>query len=475
MFTPKLFLWASASLLTLLTTGLFGLQPQTPQTDVDDLVQRVEVLETQVAVLSTRVAELEAATPEPTEEPAEADSADDEAEVEALVPTATPKLPLAEYEPILSDVEALPCEYDAFDDMDNCGLLKGDAYTISDWAYQDDGSIVTVSLWVEQPAGKAPVLDWFVTYSGEDWIFLDGIIVLYDGERYTVKINRLLDRYSEVIDGGVIEAFSVPVESMEAVVDMLVAEDVQVRLTGEQNSVEKQLSSVEREIMFRALAAYEQRGGQLPDNREKLLELLPDQEEVGQGAESDNGSSSLVGATVAPTANLRSGPGTSYDVVGQSQQGDSLEIVGQSDDGTWYELSDGAWIAVSLVEIAESEQEPLAIETIVEPYESPVGPWDVVQWSKCLVYDPERYEFPVQIVDSSRVEITMLTYASIDGGELSVNLYTEDGTLVDEIYQGIDTSEPISKSVDLPLDTTDYVFVAEVDPGCWYVIWSAKE
>lgn len=52
-------------------------------------------------------------------------------------------------------------------------------------------------------------------------------------------------------------------------------------------------------------------------------------------------------------ANLRSGPGTQYPVVGGTVTGQRLDgamaPVGQSADGEWLALADGSWIAASLV------------------------------------------------------------------------------------------------------------------------------
>lgn len=48
-------------------------------------------------------------------------------------------------------------------------------------------------------------------------------------------------------------------------------------------------------------------------------------------------------------ANLRSGPGTDYAIVGYAQAGQRLQIVGQDQSGYWFKLSDDAWIAAFLV------------------------------------------------------------------------------------------------------------------------------
>ena len=57
--------------------------------------------------------------------------------------------------------------------------------------------------------------------------------------------------------------------------------------------------------------------------------------------------------TALQNANLRGGPGTSFDVVGSVAGGDSLTVVGQNVAADWYKLSvesvENAWIAGFLV------------------------------------------------------------------------------------------------------------------------------
>lgn len=49
------------------------------------------------------------------------------------------------------------------------------------------------------------------------------------------------------------------------------------------------------------------------------------------------------------SANLRSGPGTNYSIVGGVQAGQTLQIIGQNQTGDWFKLRDGQWIAAFLV------------------------------------------------------------------------------------------------------------------------------
>lgn len=49
------------------------------------------------------------------------------------------------------------------------------------------------------------------------------------------------------------------------------------------------------------------------------------------------------------TANIRSGPGTTYDVVDGARPGDLLDITARTADGAWLKLGTGGWISSSLV------------------------------------------------------------------------------------------------------------------------------
>ena len=48
-------------------------------------------------------------------------------------------------------------------------------------------------------------------------------------------------------------------------------------------------------------------------------------------------------------ANLRSGPGVDFDIVGTVDAGQTLELAGVSNGGDWYRLADGSWIYAELV------------------------------------------------------------------------------------------------------------------------------
>lgn len=53
--------------------------------------------------------------------------------------------------------------------------------------------------------------------------------------------------------------------------------------------------------------------------------------------------------TANKNANLRSGPGTTFAVVGSVKAGQPLTLVGRNADNSWYKLKTGQWIAAFLV------------------------------------------------------------------------------------------------------------------------------
>lgn len=80
------------------------------------------------------------------------------------------------------------------------------------------------------------------------------------------------------------------------------------------------------------------------------------------------GQSSTTGA-VNRNANLRSGPGTTYAIVGTARQGQSVTIMDTNEAGDWYQLTDGQWIAAFLVNDTNRTLAPTA--TAVAPSGQP--------------------------------------------------------------------------------------------------------
>lgn len=59
-----------------------------------------------------------------------------------------------------------------------------------------------------------------------------------------------------------------------------------------------------------------------------------------------------VTANVLLGANLRSGPGTEFGIVGAAQQGETVTLVGRNADATWFQTEAGAWLFAQLLDNA---------------------------------------------------------------------------------------------------------------------------
>jgi hypothetical protein len=88
-------------------------------------------------------------------------------------------------------------------------------------------------------------------------------------------------------------------------------------------------------------------------------------------------------ATVNDAANLRSGPGTDFPIVGSVAAGQSLTITGRNPAGDWYQLADGNWIAAFLVTGAPADvavvdvpalQPTVAVPVVEQPTAAPANP-----------------------------------------------------------------------------------------------------
>jgi uncharacterized protein YraI len=73
----------------------------------------------------------------------------------------------------------------------------------------------------------------------------------------------------------------------------------------------------------------------------------------------------VVNTTATVTANLRSGPATTFETVGQASPGQTIPIVAISEDGQWYLLNTGAWIAAFLT-AEQPANLPIATQAIID-------------------------------------------------------------------------------------------------------------
>lgn len=89
------------------------------------------------------------------------------------------------------------------------------------------------------------------------------------------------------------------------------------------------------------------------------------------------------GPVVNANANLRSGPSTAFNVVGQTQPGQAITVIAQNGAGDWYQLDTGAWIAGFLVDNAPDD---LAVAEMTAP---------VVEETPPVVVQPTATPIPV--------------------------------------------------------------------------------
>ena len=88
---------------------------------------------------------------------------------------------------------------------------------------------------------------------------------------------------------------------------------------------------------------------------------------------------------VKRNANLRSGPGTQYSIIGHARAGETLMAVGKNEDSSWLALDTNAWIAAFLV---TGPVEELAVVP-VEPATTPTTKGGIVDISAAQGYAAE--------------------------------------------------------------------------------------
>jgi hypothetical protein len=98
------------------------------------------------------------------------------------------------------------------------------------------------------------------------------------------------------------------------------------------------------------------------------------------------------------SVNVRSGPGTSYPIIGVARQGESLIVLGRNHDGSWFkvELADGSegWIAASVVDF-DFDPEDIPVEQNIptpppqEPTAQPGTPGNVSAGETGIEYSVE--------------------------------------------------------------------------------------
>ena len=184
--------------------------------------------------------------------------------------TSTPKPPTATptpYRPQFGDVAPLGCEEDEFQGITWCSIFATDDIENAIYSPNDE---VEVKVYVGikgqgESASPDVFLRWAIAYVGDDWIFIDQIVFLVDGEKHTLPVDSYEDVSSDVLSGGsVLEIYDSKVQAIPLLVDIANADEVKIRVSGDGGHHDHILTDREIEIVTRALATYEQHGGRLP-------------------------------------------------------------------------------------------------------------------------------------------------------------------------------------------------------------------
>ncbi len=86
----------------------------------------------------------------------------------------------------------------------------------------------------------------------------------------------------------------------------------------------------------------------VPVVNDQILEAITGQAPAAATPEAP-AATEAISPTVTVDANLRSGPGTEFGVIGGTVTGQTINIVGRNADGTWFRLDNGGWVFAALV------------------------------------------------------------------------------------------------------------------------------
>ncbi|MFN8463989.1 MAG: SH3 domain-containing protein [Caldilineaceae bacterium] len=122
-------------------------------------------------------------------------------------------------------------------------------------------------------------------------------------------------------------------------------------------------------------------------------------------------------AAVSAAANLRSGPGTGYEIVARAEPGELVTVTGQTASGEWLQLSGGAWIAAFLLE--EVPDGP-AVVAEIPPLPTPQPVEERAGWrSYRLISGDAAFSYPPdwEITDEDSKSATL---EPVGGGAASI-------------------------------------------------------
>ncbi len=203
-------------------------------------------------------------------------------------------------------------------------------------------------------------------------------------------------------------------------------------------------------------------GNLLQDTEVQIIDSKDDWYKISKGSLTGWVSSSLIKITreeqlkvIGDPVNLRSGPDTIYDKVGQANKGDILTLLGSS--GEWYQVknADGlsCYVAAFLVEKFEQSPSGSSSSQVVETPEPPAAS---SSQTPVVYLDNKKLSFDVEpIIENSRTLVPLRAIFEAMGASVQWNDATRTVTAVKgstTVVLPIGSTQPTVNSKEWPLD-----------------------
>lgn len=172
--------------------------------------------------------------------------------------------------------------------------------------------------------------------------------------------------------------------------------------------------------------------------------------------------------TASDKANLRSGPGQQYAVVGSAAAGQTLDLVGRSADSGWYATRDGNWISATLVDNAPSNLPVKATPTATgigisrRALQAVYEPWGFVFTSSPLLDGRQRVMADqattmVELIGpaSEVEEASVIAIVPNDDPDAAVSIVLYMMLLPQAVLPGWDSSDWVGDHIEEGIDDPD--------------------
>lgn len=111
---------------------------------------------------------------------------------------------------------------------------------------------------------------------------------------------------------------------------------------------------------------------------------------------------------MSAAANLRSGPGTDFDITGAGQPGQQIQIVGRSGDGQWFLLDSGVWVFAQLV------TNPPANAPLSDPSAAPTAAATPQETATAVAEEPTVAPAPAVVAASCPSPDAVVTFPGVN-------------------------------------------------------------